>query len=398
MVTDIFKLANSKRAAAEWEGNYGGLIMLLVISTSIIAYVLLTTETERERLGIIPEEYTRTLLDVSPGLVSQESASESKSAMFNLGAINLDYSVQKSTELLRSQLSVQKSAFRDSRAKIPVSIKPNVETATIEAVVSDKIGDGSLIILFNGKEIFSQQLGLNQKIHAPLPKSLLAETNVLEISVSSPGAKFWQTNSYSLLNVNLVTTAYEEGRATKAASFSLSGEQATGIESAQLQLYAGKTVSSANLKISVNGKEIYDGAKIGTLDVSIPAESLRGGMNALGFTVAKDGAYKISFAKVIVRYSKAASTAKKYNVLLNDYNTKQIAQNNLYCILSAARGSGGSSVTATVNNKATELFFSEGSAQEDICRYLRAGDNTIALTADEDVSLSSLKLTVMAKQ
>src|SRR3989344_2400524 len=179
MVTDIFKLANSKRAAAEWEGNYGGLIMLLVISTSIIAYVLLTTETEREQLGIVPEEYTRTLLDVSPGLVSQESASESKSAMFNLGAINLDYSVQKSTELLRSQLSVQKSAFRDSRAKIPVSIKPNVETATIEAVVSDKIGDGSLIILFNGKEIFSQQLGLNQKIHAPLPKSLLAETNVL---------------------------------------------------------------------------------------------------------------------------------------------------------------------------------------------------------------------------
>ena len=101
---------------------------------------------------------------------------------------------------------------------------------------------------------------------------------------------------------------------------------------------------------------------------------------------------------MVVSYSSVPGTAKHYTVFLNDYNAKQIAQNNLYCILSAARGSGGSSVTATVNNKATELFFSEGSAQEDICRYLRAGDNTIALTADEDVSLSSLKLTVMAKQ
>src|SRR3989338_11392528 len=106
---NLSKFSRSRKAAADYVSNYGGLIMLMVLSSAIIAYVILTTPSEREALGIVPEKYARTLLDVSPGIVTKSEVSESKSTELNLGSIDVDFSAQKSTEPLRAQLSVKRS-------------------------------------------------------------------------------------------------------------------------------------------------------------------------------------------------------------------------------------------------------------------------------------------------
>ena len=340
---NLSKFSRSRKAAADYESNYGGLIMLMVLSSAIIAYVILTTPSEREALGIVPEKYARTLLDVSPGIVTKSEVSESKSTELNLGSIDVDFSAQKSTEPLRAQLSVKRSSYKDTSSTVPFSAKPDLESVVLEAVVSDKAGDGNLIVSLNGQEIFSQESNINQKISIPIPKSALLAGNTLEFSVSSPGAKLWQANSYSLLNVNLVTSAYAAGKAARALSFSLTSEQAINLMSAKLQAYVGKLAGEANLKISVNGKALYSGTRTGTLAFDIPIENLKSGANEIGFSVDKDGSYRVSFSKIAINYAKALTVAKKYNFFVNDYNIGQIAQNNLFCTLRIAKA--GNAVT-----------------------------------------------------
>ncbi len=397
MATSIL-FSKNKRAKADWEGNYAGLILIIIFSAGIIGYLLLVSPMERERLNIIPEKYTRTLLDISPGMVST-SDSGTRPAEFDFGSISLDYSVQTFKDILKSTLTVKKSSFSDSSVKVPITVRQNPEAIFLQAIVTDKAGSGKMIVYLNDYELFSQEVEKNQILKIPVPLSLLQATNTIEFSVSSPGLKFWEASLYSLADVTLATSTYVSARSLSSQTFTLSGEQAGNAQRAVLRLYVSRvSQASANYKVRINGQEIYSSTRAGTIEIDVPVGVLKGGPNTVEFVVEKDGAYRISFASLTVDYFVATATAKTYSFLVNDYNWNQISSNGLNCIISISKASGGEAANVQLNNYGLKFGFADSVSEQGVCKYLVRGDNKLVLTADSPIELSSLKVTVSAKQ
>ncbi|MEK6807705.1 MAG: hypothetical protein AABX75_01620, partial [Nanoarchaeota archaeon] len=275
MATTTLFRAN-KRAASEYEGNYGGMILLIIMSGAIMTYLLLVTPAEREKFGIVPEKYARTLLDVAPGAVSV-SDSQIRAKDFNFGTIDLDYSVNYVSTELRSTMALRSAGFSEDSVSLPVTLDQSAESILLQAVVSDKLGDGRLLVFLNGIEVFSESASKNQIVKVTLPKNLWQASNTLKFSVSSPGAAFWNTNSYSLVNVNLITNKYVQAKATNEQSFTLTGEQATGLQKATLIAYVTATAPKSNYEITINSKTVYSGIGIGSISLELPNNYLVSG-------------------------------------------------------------------------------------------------------------------------
>ena len=396
MATTTLFRAN-KPASSVYEGNYGGMILLIIMSGAILTYLLLVTPAEREKFGIVPEKYARTLLDVAPGTISV-SESQARAKDFNFGTINLDYSINQISEELRNTIALRSAGFSEDTISLPVTLDQTAESILLQAVVSDKLGDGKLLVFLNGIEVFNEAVNKNQILKITLPKNLWQASNTLKFSVSSPGAAFWNTNSYSLVNVNLITNKYAQAKAITTQSFTLTGELATGLQKATLTAYVTATVPKSNYEITVNGKAVYSGIGIGSISLEIPNNYLVSGENKIAFSVAKDSGYRLAFTKITATYYLAGLKAKKYTFFVNDYNWNQIRDSGIYCTVKAVKSSGGDSVNVRVNGKSLKLGFIEGSADAQACQYFIKGDNELVLGSNEPVELSSLKVMVGAKQ
>ena len=266
MATTTLFRANKRAASSVYEGNYGGVILLIIMSGAILTYLLLVTPAEREKFGIVPEKYARTLLDVAPGTISV-SESQARAKDFNFGTINLDYSINQISEELRNTIALRSAGFSEDTISLPVTLDQTAESILLQAVVSDKLGDGKLLVFLNGIEVFNEAVNKNQILKITLPKNLWQASNTLKFSVSSPGAAFWNTNSYSLVNVNLITNKYAQAKAITTQSFTLTGELATGLQKATLTAYVTATVPKSNYEITVNGKAVYSGIGIGSISL-----------------------------------------------------------------------------------------------------------------------------------
>ncbi|HIH14455.1 MAG TPA: hypothetical protein HA224_04325 [Nanoarchaeota archaeon] len=397
MATTTLFRANKRAASSVYEGNYGGMILLIIMSGAILTYLLLVTPAEREKFGIVPEKYARTLLDVAPGTISV-SESQARAKDFNFGTINLDYSINQISEELRNTIALRSAGFSEDTISLPVTLDQTAESILLQAVVSDKLGDGKLLVFLNGIEVFNEAVNKNQILKITLPKNLWQASNTLKFSVSSPGAAFWNTNSYSLVNVNLITNKYAQAKAITTQSFTLTGELATGLQKATLTAYVTATVPKSNYEITVNGKAVYSGIGIGSISLEIPNNYLVSGENKIAFSVAKDSGYRLAFTKITATYYLAGLKAKKYTFFVNDYNWNQIRDSGIYCTVKAVKSSGGDSVNVRVNGKSLKLGFIEGSADAQACQYFIKGDNELVLGSNEPVELSSLKVMVGAKQ
>ncbi len=376
------------------QGSAAGLVILLVILAGIVAYALMVPEEELRKLGV-PPGAEKTLLDVAPGRVAAVKETF-RYFEHNLPIITIDNRPQPSTALLRVRQEIKRGLGIEQQAVLSFDIPDEtLAKVQLEFVVESRLGNGNLDVHLNNQEIWFGPFNTGQKAQIELPLSTLLEgKNNLEISVSSPGWKFWQRNSYTLLNINLVTNRYESKIANITQSTIIGSSELSDIRDATFTAYVKQISESPSaVKISVNGNELFNALPPTSLVLDISPDFLKSGSNLINWYADRDGAYQVTFGRITIRSTRVPTKAVKYSFTVSEADWAAL-QNQIYvhCKLNMSRSSGGDLLTVKLNAYVIENAFSDGELTADVCKYLKQGVNSIVLTADKDIYLEQLKI------
>ncbi len=407
---------------AQGSGAIAPMIILLVLLAAIIFYVITVPPGEREHLlgNLTTPTYERTVLDVSPGLISGATATGVERTYKTLSTVDVDYTPQPATRALSSQLIVTHGLFKQDigNFSFDVSNRDILGSAKVYLLITDKIGTGLLQVAVNGKVVFAGGVEVGQEATISLPIDAIVQgSNNLKLYVSSPGIKFWTTNSYTLSTINLALANYDASKATQTQTFTLTAGELAGIQSAMLTASIKQiSESSGELKVTLNGNEIYKAtpAQVTSLSVAIPT-SLLSGTNTLQWSVAKDGAYSIVLGQVALATSTFESGGvANYGFTLTSNENAKLQLHTLSCELKMIRTpiatsssgeelpppppTGGAvaipAIDVTINGVAIPYLFSGDTVTDSICKYLRSGSNMISLSAENDIFVQQLTIKV----
>jgi len=386
--------------ATKGQGAIAPLMIILVLLASVIFYVITIPPAAREQLLGNLTGTERTALDVSPGLISGVPESSLKLVSKPLSAMTVDNTPQPETRALSTQISLVRRFGRDELGNFTfgVSSKDTLGIADVNLLVTDRKGDGSLIVSVNNQVVFSGPVEVGQQVRVALPIDAIAQgSNSLQLAVSSPGWKFWQTNSYTFTNVNLVLGSYTGAKALQSQTFTLTAAELSNAKAARLIALAKQTSDkSAELTVMLNGVQLYKAtpSQSAALAVDIPT-NLLSSTNTLQWSVAKDGAYLVEFGQVILTTSSIEGQVKSYSFTITSDESFSLKT----CELSLTRATSTEtqSVTVRVNGVLNSYTFSDDTVTDDICKSLRSGSNTISLSAENDILIDSLTLKIRTR-
>lgn len=315
-------MATVKRAQAS--AAAAPLIILLLIGAAVIFYVISIPPAEREKLlgtgttetGTPSGSYSNTLLDEKPGFINGVSPT-SKKFVHTLGSVVVDGGPQPQKKTLSTQFLVRRNLISDVSADFNFNVesKADLANANLEMLVTDRTEKGELIVTLNEKVVYTSTVNAGQQLVVALPAdSIVQGLNNLKIYAAGPGLRFWTTNSYSLSGINLILGIYTGEKAVQTQGVTLSTEELQGIKAAKYDAFIRQTSDkSAELKLSVNGEQVYkftpSGATAFSLD--LPPEQFKGA-NSIELSVGRDGTYSVEFPKLTVSATTTTGDVKTY--------------------------------------------------------------------------------------
>jgi len=380
--------------------NPGAVVVLLAMLGSLIFYVVEVTPGEREAL-IEDIEYSNMLLDVSPGIIKELEEIDIERTTRSIGAVEINNVPVEEVALLSNQLFAKRSAFSDEPATIGFKAADLdiIEQATFTAFVND--GRGTLIITLNGRSLFSSVVYPGQQITVPIDAANLNEGfNELKFSVTGPGIEFWKNNYYLLSAVNIITLSYPEEEAVATQTFILKEEEIEDADDVELNSFILQTSrKSAKISLLLNDNLLYESEvkTKETLNIPVPITYLNVGTNQLIWMVEKDGAYKISFVRLILE-SLALEDLKFYTFDISAKDWIRIHSKKIPsglpaygCYLNLTRSTGGNSITIRVNSQSFIRSFGEqDKISINVCEAMREGPNTVSLAAEDAIFIDRL--------
>ncbi len=374
-----------KKAAREFEGNFGPGVILLLIMSGIIYYVIISTPAERARIGVEDVKFEKVDLDVKPGLITAGPPAAVSEVEHTLEALVVDGMPAPHSTKLRDLAALKSSAFVDQETKISFAIaKEPTVSAKVTATIQGRQGSGKLTFTLNSKEIFSEVADVGKTVEVNLPLDVIAEgQNNLIISVSSP----LRATEYTLSNLNLEALQYDDTKRFAGSSFRLSDAELASLQKATLEAFVKSVAQTAGeLKISANGREIYSGRPEEAFELALPQQYLKAGTNNLEFSTARDAYYKINFGKVKTAFSTSSGGQKSYDFEVSQFLADGARMKTYACTLTLTRSGGGSdTIRVGINGATLQGDFTDNTLVVGICKYIQAGTNTLSLSADGDV-------------
>jgi len=181
----------------------------------------------------------------------------------------------------------------EKRIGFAVSNPEDVSEAFIDLKVSQTNFYGRMIILVNGKEIYSDYPPVGEKLIG-IDTSLLKKDNILEIKAESSGWRIWAPTIYDFSSV--ITVDYI-GKKTKSFDFELSDLEFDNMVKARVVVF-GNRLGPGNLNVLVNGVKVYSG--VTTVYKDFSTDALREGNNTIDFYTEPNSTYDISTSQLIV--------------------------------------------------------------------------------------------------
>jgi len=391
-------IINSKKGVVKWVRSSAGIAIMFAIFGSILLYLFLVPPEIREQiLPPVETNYEETIFDVRPGLLSYvDEVWKAKSLRLN--DIELDNTLSEQKHIVSNNFEISSTAFNqyDSSFRFFIN-KSNAESAALEFIVYSKEGDGNLEILLNGKSIHSSKVNIGDNLKVELPfHDLNNGENSIIMSTTAPGAKFWSTNAYTLLNFNLVTEEYSSRLSSGKQVFSLTDSEAANAENVKIITYIVRTSDlDSNVALYLNGRRLYKAVPQTNFNLDISEDLLIGGANTFEWTVDREGGYSIKQA--ILTMDTVKTKGKQSNYIFNIDKTRHsyIEKNYYNCNLIIERESGGDTMIANINSEPTQVTFSSEIVTLNICDDLKEGRNTIRFyTEDDDISLARTSLRI----
>ncbi len=374
--------------------------LIAIIAGLIVLYILFLPPADREELlegedadddDDVAEENISIILSEAPKrlfpLTEAEFEQEFPTVIIYVG--------EEGIELKKvDTIYISKSLFKEKKDNVTFEILDLANTKDILLNFEINKAEERLIIKLNGHEIYNAEVETSIE-PIELKEYLKQGINVLEFSVSSPGASFWATNEYSLEKILITAEVIRRETQESELTFVIDPTERDNLKKVKLHFYAScKLLDVGKLDILINNYKLYSAVPdCGSAQrpIEFAPERLVTGENRIIFATDK-GRYLIDNIKLSSELKKI--TAPIYYFELNQTQMDQIDNNTLDASLYMrfADDTTDKEADIFVNNHAIRLDQTDIEFEEEIDNYVEEGNNAIKIEPEEILDIVELKV------
>lgn len=378
-------------------------ILIIVIALFMTFYILFIPPEERNQLlqtgnlketgnGLNPGQIE--LLAESPGLVTPTTES---AAIHRLPSVNVFLKEEPQIISLAQTLSVGKGLFTTSSPQLKFQTKDLDQTTKVTIFFSVEQSSGELRVKINGNTVYSEEVKTPGIKIVEIAKSFLQNDNILDISVSSPGLAFWQTNKYSLKDLG-IKQEFERKNNQESRTFVIESKEKTNLKSAKLfytqQCNFPLAKETTHLEILLNDQRVHQAEiKCVTTDdeFDIDSDLVYSGTNTLTFSL-EGGDF--SFNQLRLQTTSKTSEKPTYYFSLNQNELNAISSGqrilNLHLLLDANLVNKNAKLT--INNNDVIMKTTRNTFDVNLRDYVLEGTNFIKIVPINSFNIVGLKV------
>ncbi len=271
----------------------------------------------------------------------------------------------------------------------------NVENAN-NAMISfnSKGGKGVLFITLNGRQIFGGEIqGFNTE-PIDIPKDLLQKDNTVQISVSSVGWKFWQTNQYTLSDLKITADLTDKSTQESKTVFLVSSTEKDNIERAFVKFFPDCVAGTVGtLDVFLNNHNIFsavpDCGILRPLEVS--PFFLISGENTMGFKTNK-GVYLIDQISMHSQLKQASFPVYYFDLDQASFDAIRSGAGNLVLYLDFVDDITQKTATIFVNGKPLNVNTKNKQYFASISLFVDKGSNAIEVIPRAPLDIVNLEV------
>ena len=334
--TEIFSRKPSKKGQKD-AASAANLIALLGLF--MILYILFVPPAERDALldgtrtdtdssssdnGVA---YIRTLLSEQPGDLVRLPQQDFEYA---IPSFTLRESTYSKVLVEENPFIVRRSWFSDDSKQIEFSVPSVRDTIRLLLTFSvDSNPKGDLEIILNGNRIYHASPGEGPIVPLEIPVEHLRDRNVLTLSSSLPGMRFWDSTNFRIRGLSIAGDFYEPEDLENYNNFFMTENEVNNLESSRLTFSPSCTRETVGrLSININGQSIFSAIPdCNTLNrINFDSKILQED-NIISF-VSSGGDYTISLARITARLDEVEFP--RYNFELSEREYNEINSNRNY--------------------------------------------------------------------
>ena len=370
-----------------------GAIVLLVLLAGFLLFILSLPQDYRDAtLDRIESVTPEILFQLTPGDVRTLTGSSS-TTRYDLTNFKLDSEMSSIDAVLSTKLNLESSGFNDDKSTYSFIPEWNTNTLgiSLNAFVQSYAGNGEIIILLNGAQIYSGTPVVGSALRLNLPSSgMFQGTNILEVGLTKKGFNIFSSTKLGLSDVLLRTNSVGKDLSNRFSFEIEPGEVVSGTYTSVIR----RDGSSVPLNVELNGASIYSNVPITTiLTIPISKELFNSGTNWLEFSIGEGVSYEILYSDLIVKSRSIEAATNEYFFRIDRSPAKRIINGRVDCLLEIIKGGGtADEVIVDLNGRVSTHSVRAGEVSFDVCSSLVYGGNTISFASDKELTLSSASL------
>lgn len=389
-----------KRAQAN--GNGATLIVLLLLGL-IIMFSLFISPSERNHLLNISENTTpsphQTVIPPRPSagtlilskVPGQLFAQPSNQRNIPISSIYLTSSTQGTQFIQVNQLKISSSDFSSTPQTIYFNIKEPNSTNNVYLSFNTEKNDGDLSLQFNQNPLFTGHLEKGS-LKTPLKLTNLKKTNTLTLKVTSPGWRFWATNSYILDNIVVAGNTENKARLNGTVHAYIDESDIKNIRQSYFTYYADcdqNLIGKVKIKINNNLITYAEPACSSLNQIPINPNTLNSGVNYVYFESTKGN---IKFDKIAVQLKYSNEKHPTYYFHLTPSQLTALKDNKLKIKLYLDFVGTGNSLTLNIDNTPVKISTNLKHYELDITPYINNMNSFIEITPRSNINIYSLQV------
>jgi len=202
------------------------------------------------------------------------------------------------SEVIKSKADMEIN--KDNKGSMSVTIEKDMSLVTDGFITIDVYytnNEGNLIVKFNNHIVFDQKV-LPGRLKIPIDKELLSDYNVIEISTSVSGWKFWTDSIYRIDKIDFGIDFF--GNLEKKETFTVSRDEIINFKEGMVEFYLERVEGDGYLTVKINDHKVYEGKTTGrvTSKFEYVDVGLVAGENTISFSTETGTTYNIEKAKV----------------------------------------------------------------------------------------------------
>ncbi len=305
-------------------------VFVAIIAALLVAFIILVNPQERAELlgepsvsssgsSVLPSgSLVKSLLRTIPGRIDYLPQTEIEHSL----PVSTIQTKSETKVLAQKNVAYAKNAlFSEKGDQFTFSVADVANTENVVLGFMLKSLEGDLLVSLNGEEVLRVAAGEKVK-PVLLPHNLLQSTNVLVISVSSPGAAFWRTHEVNLENLQVVADVTTLDAQTSKNVFLISDVEKKNLEKVVLRFSPQCVFDTVGkLSIVLNAKEIYNAVPdcdVGLVKLELSPDALRTGENEVLFSTGK-GMYVLSSINILSKLKQIDFPTYYFDLAEEDY-------------------------------------------------------------------------------